>query len=77
MPVDSRPRQTRAHLSARLDTLDALVPRLKEQYPDRGDLLEAFAAHADCILDETQPDQNAFVHERLDWIIDKHQLEKP
>jgi hypothetical protein len=77
MEIPPRPRQTRAHLSDRLDHLDALVPRLRQQYPDRGDLLEAFAAHADCILDEAQPDQNAFVHQRLDWIIDKHHLETP
>lgn len=76
-PEVFRYRPTRARLSKRLDELDGQVPRLKEAYPERGDLLEGFAAHADCILDEAEADQRAFVHERLDWIIAKHRLETP
>ena len=73
-PAAPRRAPSRAELSAQLDELDAMIPRLREEYDCHGDLMECFAAHADPILDAAAPDDCDFVHERIDRILASHRL---
>jgi len=54
---------------AALDALEAKLPQMSEQYPDDGDLLEAFAGEADCIESAAPDADHDYVRGRLDCML--------
>lgn len=67
---------TRTDLRQRLDLLDAQVPQLLRDYPDRGEFFQAYAGLADGIEDAALTVADAqFVSRRLDEILCWHRID--
>jgi hypothetical protein len=60
-----------------LDVLDESVPRLVQSKPAPDDFWTSFTAMARAIQDRAQPDDRAWVCDRLDAIQVKHHLVPP
>lgn len=54
---------------AALDALEAKLPKMAEEHPEDGDLLEAFAGEADCIEAAAPDADHDYVRGRLDCML--------
>lgn len=68
---------SRAELQKLLTDLDTAMPALMQEYPDPGDLNQAFAERADQITDNTSVDDDAWAFEQIDSILERHGLWRP
>lgn len=60
---------SRTELESRIASLAALLPAMRAQHPDDGDLMMAFAGEADVVQDAAGPADEAWVHERLSALL--------
>lgn len=63
---------TREQLQQRLDELEALMPELVSQCPDREALMHEFCGYADCITEETTAETDAWAHTALDDMLTRY-----
>jgi len=68
---------SRAELGKLLKDLDVAMPAMMHAYPDAADFNPAFAALADAITDGASSDDDAWVHEQIDRILESHDLWRP
>ncbi len=68
---------SRHELKRRLTTLEHEIPALIADHPDAGDFNQAFATRADEIADAAGVDDDAWVFEQIDGILERAGLWRP
>jgi hypothetical protein len=69
--------KSRAPLDQMLDALDESLPHLIQQKPNPADFWASFTSLANAIQKRAEPDDRAWVCDRLDAIQVKHHLVPP
>jgi len=68
---------TRNELERLLRDLDAAIPALMNQYPDPAQFNPALAALSDAIMDNAGIEDDVWVFEQIDGILERHGIWRP